>query len=71
MALRIIKVRSTHPAGSETRIVRQQYNRLLAKVRELCVMLDADAGVTGTTYVATLEAIDGPSLVHIGANPAD
>ena len=66
-----INVRSQHPRGSETRVVRQQYNLLRAKTRALCVMLDADAGVSGTGYTALFDAADGPSPVYITANPAD
>ena len=66
-----ILVKSQHPRGSEVRVVRQEYNKLRAKVRALCVALDADAGVAGTGYTAAFDQADGPSPVYITANPAD
>lgn len=66
-----IRVRSQHPRGAETRIVRQQYNKLRKKTRDLCIMLDADPGVAGTGYLALFDAADGPSPVYITDNPND
>lgn len=64
-----IRVRAQHPRGSEGRAVRQEQNRLVRKVRAICEMLDADAGVAGTGYLALFDAADGPREVHVGTDP--
>lgn len=67
MAEKKIRVKSMNLRGSESQVTRQEYNKAYLKLRELCTMLDADAGVTGTNYLATFDGADGPAAVVVNA----
>jgi len=43
------------PPGSAVRTLIIQYNAFLAEFRVLCVKLDADTGVAGTDYTASID----------------
>lgn len=46
------KVKATARSGAELTVLRQQVNKLVDQMRVLTLKLDADAGVTDTTYTA-------------------
>lgn len=56
------------PVANELKALRQQVNNLINMNRALMAKLDADGGVSGTDYAATLVeegATDAPSLIVV------
>lgn len=56
MALTINKVGETAPVGSDLRECIVQVNAIADLLRAWAVTMDADAGITATNFVSTLEA---------------
>ena len=56
MALAFTNVTETGVRGSDVATLATEHNNLCDALRAICVILDADAGVTATTLTATLDA---------------